>query len=118
MTCKKKQLCMNRFRLPDDTIRIIKDFAFQDMSTRTEKYKEKRRETILEIESNLILRCILRQRSSGLFSFANTLHEQMIIYCPNKKILPVDLCDNFCKRCGDYEKAHIKNYDHFPICKC
>lgn len=118
MTCKEKQLCMNRFRLPQDMIRIIKDFAFQDMSTRTEKYKERRRRTVSEIQSNLVLRCILKLRSSNLFSFTNTLREQMMIYYPNKKILPVDLCENYCNHCGEYEKGHIKNYDHFPICKC
>ena len=118
MSCKEKQLCLNRFRLPEDIIRIIKDFAFLDMATRTPKYKESRRQTISEIQSNLVLRCILNQRASGLFSFSNTLHEQLMIYCPNKKILPVDLCKNFCICCGDYKGGNIKNNDHFPICKC
>ena len=119
MTCKEKQLSMNRFRLPDDVVRIIKDFAFTPMSVRAEKYKENRKKNIKEVESNMVLRCLLRNPySSQNYSFSNTLHEQMMIYCPNKKILPVDLCKHFCGRCGDYEKEHIKNYDHFPICKC
>lgn len=118
MTCKEKQLCMNRFLLPEDMIRIIKDFVFQDISVITEKHKQKKKLTVDEIQSNLVLRAILRQRSSGLFSFTNTLHEQMMIYCPNKKLLPVDLRDNFCSRCGNYGKGRIVNHDHFPICKC
>lgn len=42
MTCKEKQLCMNRFLLPEDMIRIIKDFVFQDISVITEKHKQKK----------------------------------------------------------------------------
>ena len=111
MSTFKQQLILRKLPIPIETIHIIQDFAFANITTKTKK----RKDFIMRMISMTIWngRAQPQLELDGIFVFC--INNYKNDYSLDKGS-PREFGKTFCTKCGDYKKTKFHN--NKILCNC
>ena len=85
-----QQICVNHIQLPEELLKIIKDFAFLDIVSFITKTRKKSIDRLIECS----------KWTGDFYYFRNNFYNCVI--CIGEDVNSPEFLINFCKKCGNY----------------